>query len=400
LLAIHGLATYDFIVKESGVSAFSGAAVLPVGGLVLALSALPQFRRPRMIKPLIAFQCFVLFAVLGLGTIGLVFPDSVPPVPETNSTPALIVLALGLAFFFVITVRAVRTFTLTRRRADFVVVLGLVWLAVALHSQLMVSWSELGWWIGHALELIGVAMVGIPVALDLHRGAQSRPLTGDLRGAELVAQEEAFLGPRVRAMMVQLAEKDGYTELHTRGVALRAVQVGERLGLSAGRLRELAIGGLLHDVGKLSVPNEILQKPGPLDDDEFDVIKCHPDWGAELIDELGGFTAAVRKLVLGHHERLDGSGYPRGLRGEEIDLETRILAVCDVYDALVSKRVYRDAWSSSQALALLEAEADEHFDRRCVDALAKVLRDETRAPQLAAHGGRTRSRYRRAPATV
>jgi HD-GYP domain-containing protein (c-di-GMP phosphodiesterase class II) len=400
LLAVHGLATYDFLVGENGVGAFSGAAVLPIGGFVLALSALPQLRRPQMIRPLVAFQIFVLLAVLGLGTIGLLFPDSVPPVPETDSAPALIVLALGLAFFFVITVRAIRTFTLTRRRADFVVVLGLVWLAVALQSQLLLSWSELGWWIGHALELIGVTMVGIPVALDLHRGAQSRPLSGDLLGAELVAQEEAFLGPRVRAMMVRLADKDAYTELHTRGVALRSVQVGERLGLSPGRLRELAIGGLLHDVGKLSVPDEILQKPGPLSDDEFEVIKRHPEWGAELIDELGGFTPAVRKLVLGHHERLDGSGYPRGLRDDEIDLETRILAVCDVYDALVSKRVYRDAWSSSQALALLETEADHEFDRRCVDALARVLEAETRAPQLATHGGRSRARYRRAPATV
>ena len=338
--------------------------------------------------------------MLGLGTIGLLFPDSVPPVPETGSTAALIVLVLGLAFFFLVTLRAVRTYTLTRRRADFIVVLGLVWLAAALESQLMVSWSELGWWIGHGLELIGVAMVGIPVALDLHRGAQSRPLSGDLRGAELVAQEEAFLGPRVRAMMVRLAGKDGYTELHTRRVALRAVQVGERLGLSAGRLRELAIGGLLHDVGKLSVPDEILQKPGPLDDDEFDVIKRHPESGAELIDELGGFTPAVRKLVLGHHERLDGSGYPHGLREEEIDLETRILAVCDVYDALVSKRVYRDAWSQSQALSLLEAESGHEFDRRSVEALAKVLEEETRTPQLAKHGGRSRARQRRAPATV
>ena len=142
-------------------------------------------------------------------------------------------------------------------------------------------------------------MVGMPVALDLHRGAQSRPLSGDLRGAELVAQEEAFLGPRVRAMMVRLADKDGYTELHTRRVALRAVQVGERLGLSAGRLRELAIGGLLHDVGKLSVPRRDPAEAGPTRRRRVRVIKRHPEWGAELIDELGGFTPAVRKLVLG-----------------------------------------------------------------------------------------------------
>ncbi len=402
LLAVHGLATRGFIVSETGVGAFSGAAVLPVGGLVLALSALPALRRPRVIKPLIVFQVLLLLAVLGLGTIGMLFPDSVPPVPETDSAPALVVLAFGLAFFFAVTLRAARTYTLTRRRADFVIVLGLVWLAAALVTQLTLSWSELGWWIGHALELIGVMLVGVPVALDLHRGAQSRPLSGDLRGAELVAQEEAFLGPRVRAMMVRLAQKDAYTELHTRRVALRAVQVGERLGLSAGRLRELAIGGLLHDVGKLSVANEILQKPGPLDDEEYEVIKRHPELGAELIDELGGFTSTVRKLVLGHHERLDGSGYPLGLSGDEIGLETRILAVCDVYDALVSKRVYRDAWSPGQALSLLEAESGREFDPRCVDAIAKVLEEESRSPHsiLTAEAAPSKARDSRAPTTV
>ncbi len=383
LLAIHGLATPDFIVGMNGVVAFSGAAVLPVGGFVLALSALPALRRPRAIRPLVVFQILLLLAVLGLGTIGLLYPDSVPSVPETDSVAALSVLAIGLVFYFAVTVRAVHTYTLTRRRADFVVLLGLVWLAVALVTQLTFGWSELGWWIGHALELIGVVLVGVPVALDLHRGAQSRPLSGDLRGAELVAQEEAFLGPRVRAMMVRLAHKDAYTELHTRRVALRAVQVGEQLGLFAGRLRELAIGGLLHDVGKLSVPDEILQKPGPLSDEEYGIVKRHPEWGAELIDELGGFTPTVRKLVLEHHERLDGSGYPRALRGDQIDLETSILAVCDVYDALVSKRVYRDAWSSGQALSLLEAESGREFDARCVEALAKVLEEETRTPHLA-----------------
>jgi HD-GYP domain-containing protein (c-di-GMP phosphodiesterase class II) len=112
--------------------------------------------------------------------------------------------------------------------------------------------------------------------------------------------------------MVRLAEKDAYTEGHTRRVALRVVQVGEALGLSGGRLRSLAIGGLLHDIGKLSVPTSILQKPGPLDDPEFAVIRRHAEWGERLICELGGFRDQVRRLVLHHHERLDRRGYPRG----------------------------------------------------------------------------------------
>jgi HD-GYP domain-containing protein (c-di-GMP phosphodiesterase class II) len=135
----------------------------------------------------------------------------------------------------------------------------------------------------------------------------------------------------------------------------------------------LAIGGLLHDIGKLSIPEAILQKPGPLDDDEYDVVKQHPERGRELLTELGGFDDSVGRLVLDHHERLDGSGYPRALVGDELDLSTRILAVCDVYDALVSRRAYRPAWSREQALSLLRDESGVGFDSRCVAALERIV---------------------------
>jgi HD-GYP domain-containing protein (c-di-GMP phosphodiesterase class II) len=162
------------------------------------------------------------------------------------------------------------------------------------------------------------------------------------------------------------------------------VELGERLGLSPSRLRSLAIGGLLHDIGKLSVPQEILAKPGPLDDQEFAVIKEHPERGRELLNELGGFDEPVRRLVLDHHERLDGSGYPRGIAGGALDLSTRILAVCDVYDALVSQRAYRPPWSQEQALALLREQSGIEFDSRCVDALEQVLGTKRRPRELAA----------------
>ena len=158
-------------------------------------------------------------------------------------------------------------------------------------------------------------MIGIAVAIDLARAAQSRPLAGDLTAAELVASEDLFLGSQVRALTVTLAEKDEYTERHTRRVALRAVQVGDELGLSRSRLRTLAIGGLVHDIGKLAIPDEILKKPGPLDDDEYATVKEHAERGYRLLTELGGFSDGVRDLVRDHHERLDGKGYPRGLHG-------------------------------------------------------------------------------------
>ena len=175
--------------------------------------------------------------------------------------------------------RVARTWQLTRRPADLLAVAGIAWLAISLTVQLTVSYTQLGFYVGHMLELAGLVALGIPAALDLRHGAASRPLVGDLCATELVAQEESFLGARVRALVVRLGEKDTATEGHTRRVAKLAVQVGEALGLPRRRLRLLALGGLLHDMGKLSVPVAVLRKPGPLDDAEFAEIRKHPEAG-------------------------------------------------------------------------------------------------------------------------
>jgi HD-GYP domain-containing protein (c-di-GMP phosphodiesterase class II) len=112
------------------------------------------------------------------------------------------------------------------------------------------------------------------------------------------------------------------------------------------------------------------------------VIRKHPEWGTRLLDELGGFSEPVRRLVRDHHERLDGKGYPNGLSEDEIELDTRILTVCDVYDALITTRVYREAWSVDRALALLRDEIGGGFDPHCVEMLEKVLAREQQWPEV------------------
>ncbi len=383
LLAIHGLATPGILIGYNGVIAFTGAATLPIGGAVLALSALPSLRRPRGIRALMALQVVAVLLIAALGIVGMTVPSLVPDVPEPGSPVALGGLAAGTFFYAVLVLRALKTYLLTRRTGDMTVVIGIAWLTAALPPAMLMSYTDLGWWLGHGFELLGIVLVGVPVAADLQRTAQSRPLHGDLRAEELVAEEEEFLGARVRSLTVRLAEKDRSTEQHTRRVALRAVQIGEELGLAPGRLRSLAIGGLLHDIGKLSVPEQILGKPAALTDDEFAVIKRHPEWGDKLLRELGGFTDSVRRLVRSHHERLDGAGYPDGLREAQLALEARILSVADVYDALVSPRVYRGAWSHEDAISLLREECGAAFDPRCVAALERVL-DREQAPSLVA----------------
>ena len=379
LLAVHGLMTPGMFVGENGVIALSGAATLPVGASILIFSN-RSFRSPRAIPRLLALQISLVSAILVVSLLGAFIPSLLPSVPSPRSAPALALLAIGLVLFGALALRAARTFVLTRRVADLAVVLGVALLASSLYGSLVLSYMDLGWWLGHAFELIGIGLVGGSVAYDLHRGRESRTLAGDLRASEIVAAEEHFLGARVRALMVKLAEKDSSTKEHTRRVASLAVQLGEALGLAPARLRRLAIGGLLHDIGKLSTPTEVLRKPASLDDREFALIREHPEHGRELLSGLGGFDVTVQRLVLDHHERLDGSGYPRGLAADALDLETRILSVCDVYDALVSPRVYRGAWTPERALKLLQGDEKDGFDARCVETLTHVLGRGTKQP--------------------
>jgi putative nucleotidyltransferase with HDIG domain len=373
LLAVHGLSTPGVLIGPNGVIAFAGGLGIPVGTALLALTALPALRRTRRVKPLLVLQAVLVLAVVMLGAIGIAFPAVVPRVPTAGSDAAYALLACGLSFCVLLTHRATRTFWLTRRPADLLVAVGCIWLGVALVSQLMMGPMTLGYYTGHGLELAAVAMIAIPAARDIARTGASFPLVGDLTATDLVASEEAYLGPRVRALTVRLAERDGSTEEHTRRVAILAAQVGEELKLPATTRRHLAVGGLLHDIGKLSVPLEILRKPAGLTDEEYAAIKRHPEVGRRLLEELGGFSPTVRDLVSDHHERLDGRGYPRGLTEEELPLHTRILTVCDVYDALVSDRVYRAAWTPERAFELLRDETGSAFDGRCVEALATVV---------------------------
>jgi hypothetical protein len=378
LLFLHGLTTPYVWFEPNGVVALTGGLTLPVGGAILALSALPAVGRPEAVRALLWLLALSVLTIVGLGVLALAEPQLLPSIPDPRSPAAFALLAGGLTLLGVLFLRALRTFRLTQRAGDLLVAVGIVWLGAALVPALVFDYTNLGWWLGHWFELVGIALVGGAVAADLYRGSgMSRPLVGDLSAVELVTQEEAFLGSHVRALLVSLAGKDSSTEEHTRRVALRAVEVGEELALSPARLRNLALGGLLHDIGKLSVSGAILRKHGPLTGEEYDVVKTHPEAGVRLLRDLGGVPDAVLRLVRHHHERLDGSGYPDGVRELDIDLDTRILAVCDVYDALVSPRVYREAWTHERAIAHLHDAT--LFDRRCVEALERVIVREREA---------------------
>jgi putative two-component system response regulator len=177
----------------------------------------------------------------------------------------------------------------------------------------------------------------------------------------------------VTSLMAALEAKDSYLKNHSARVAGLAQSLGGNLGLSRQEVRRLYRAGLVHDLGKIGVPEAILNKPGPLSPTEFEEIKKHPLFSANIVRPLREFRDCIRE-VYHHHERLDGSGYPSGLAGSDIPLGSRIIAVCDAFDAMTSHRAYRSAVSGEEAAARLEAGRGSQFDADIVDLFIEKLR--------------------------
>jgi putative nucleotidyltransferase with HDIG domain len=165
---------------------------------------------------------------------------------------------------------------------------------------------------------------------------------------------------------------DAYTGEHCKGVVVLALDVAQALGLDAHRRRNVEFGALLHDVGKIAVPKEIINKPGKLDPHEWEIIKTHTIEGQRMLERVGGFMREVGEIVRASHERWDGAGYPDRLSGTAIPLEARIVSACDAFNAMTTTRSYRTAMSLPDALAELTRCAGTQFDPQVVDVLVAV----------------------------
>jgi putative nucleotidyltransferase with HDIG domain len=181
---------------------------------------------------------------------------------------------------------------------------------------------------------------------------------------------------------------DGYTGEHCKSVVVLALEVAEQMQLSSAQRRNVEFAALLHDVGKIAVPKEIINKPGKLDAEEWEVIRTHTMEGQRMLERIGGFMREVGLVVRSHHERWDGAGYPDGLAGEEIPLEARIISCCDAWNAMRTDRVYRQALSYEVALAELRANTGTQFDPRVAAAVITVVAAERSAEPARALPGR------------
>lgn len=200
----------------------------------------------------------------------------------------------------------------------------------------------------------------------------------DQRTAELDdalgSLEDAYRST-LQALTAALETRDAETHGHSERVVTFSLRLGREYGLNANEMKALEFGSLLHDIGKIGVPDAILRKPGKLTEEEWDRMREHPLHGQQILRGIE-FLEGAGKVVAQHHEKWDGSGYPLGLRGEEIDICARIFAVADAFDAITSDRVYRKAQSYEAAALELEDWADRQFDPRIVAAFHRVPKED------------------------
>lgn len=199
-------------------------------------------------------------------------------------------------------------------------------------------------------------------------------------------RERAAHQATIRALVQAVDLKDRYTRGHSERVGRASVLIARELGMAGERLEALRFAGILHDIGKLGVPTRLLRKEGPLTPEERRVIQLHPEYGHEMVRGIG-FLGEARAAILHHHERLDGSGYPYGLRGCQIPLFARIVAVADAFDAMTSTRSYSRARPVPAALAELDRCAGTQFDPRMVEALSEALDRNGWHPSVTAGNG-------------
>ena len=179
--------------------------------------------------------------------------------------------------------------------------------------------------------------------------------------------------PNALLSLARLKTANEYTYLHSVAVCMLMVALGRQMGLQGEQLRQAGVAGLLHDVGKMAVPNEVLEKPGKLTDEEFSIMRSHPRRGWEILKSCYQVQESALDVCLHHHERMDGQGYPEKLSGDQLTLFARMGAVCDVYDAISSERCYKKAWSPSESIHKMASWKDGHFDEKVFHAFVKTI---------------------------
>jgi HD-GYP domain-containing protein (c-di-GMP phosphodiesterase class II) len=381
IFAVHGVSTPGILM---------GGDVAPYAGLVVGISAYLSLFVPALFfaasyTPLTAaFERRLPFSPAGwlivlLGTalaiyavLAIVNTELISDLPFGVKPYSTVMGLTTITLLLFSAWRQARSYLVAHLPLQGVLVLGFVLLAEAQVIMMLGIHWKLSWWEYHVLMLIGVGLAVWALFAQRAKGQSIREVMEATLELQVKVGVELEHAESIAALAAAVEAKDENTRGHNTRVAELAVRIGRAMELPTDTLRTLARAGLLHDVGKIGISDAILNKPGPLDADEWTSIKRHPGLGQEILARVPSLRREA-EIVIAHHERIDGSGYPRGLRGEQIPLEARIVAVADTFDVLTSDRPYRRGFDLPHAIQILREESGTHLWEPAVRALLRSL---------------------------
>lgn len=385
LFAVHGLSTPGFIMHTTYLTGVAAMLSTLLASIWLYLSSLPSDFA--LIKRLSSFKGGLVpiwtVSIGLLGVVGMLYPQILNLIPIDRNLLNWIITAVVVCLNLLTIYRYFQSYRYSRFPLQMAIIYSCCWLMVAQYIMMVgVTWQS-SWWLYHFL-LLAAMIVMLYGLFKQYSANKSFPLAiRALFTTDPLERITSSLSPGVRSLIIATEEKDSYTGGHNFRVTLYAMKLAEEMNLSPEQLRALSQGTIVHDVGKIKIPDKVLNKPGILTKEERALIETHTVKGFEMCRNLG-FMNEELAIIRSHHEKWDGTGYPDNLKGKQIPLLARIVTVADVYDAMTSNRSYRQAWTHDKAIQLIVENSGTHFDPICVEAWVRICEQNPKVYQYPA----------------
>lgn len=380
----HGLSGTTLLA--SGPSHWSATTALPLG--IAATAPLLAPRRSWARQCSTHWRTWVIGWLVGALVLALVLVAHDQRPPAALAVGAVLVGVVGAG---ALARRQVWLFQVSGRGSALVVAGAVATIAVAATAAVLVDAGSAPAWVMLGVESLGVFTAGVAILVAYRTEIAVTDVLAPLVAFEPLVALEVGMAPEVHAFVSALERIDPITRDHVVRTSALAMRVAARAGLAPAVVRNVTIGALLHDIGKLVIPSEILHKPGALTDEEFTTIRTHPERGERLLDGAPSLRDAA-PYVRGHHERVDGRGYPDALEGDEVAFEVSLVSVVDAWDAMTNTRQYRVGMPTESAAAILRDGAGSQWRHDVVSLLLAELRangaaDLTHLDKLGARAG-------------